>query len=194
MRTKEFDQDEVADAAMDVFWRKGYAATSVQDLVEETGLSRSSLYSTFKNKEELYQQALYRYQLKTKSNIDLLSSTGSVKTLISQLLSQIIEDELADSQHRGCLIANASLELAGHDEKTAESVRYNFERLQLALEKLILKGQQSGEIIIQSSPQALAIFFVNTIQGMRVLSKGCSAQNRRAYLQNVAEVALSTLQ
>ena len=130
MRTKEFNQDEVADAAMDVFWRKGYAATSVQDLVEETGLSRSSLYSTFKNKEELYQQALYRYQLKTKSNIDLLSDTGPVKTLISQLLSQIIEDELADSQHRGCLIANASLELAGHDENVRRelSVRKKPER------------------------------------------------------------------
>lgn len=193
MRIKEFDPEEVADSAMNVFWRKGFAATSVQDLVVETGLSRSSLYSTFKNKEELYQQALYRYQLKTKTNIDLLSSQGSVKNIISQLLFQIIEDEISDSQHKGCLIANASLELAGHDEKTAKSVRYNFERLQRALEKLIIRGQQSGEIGGQHCPQALAIFFVNTIQGMRVLSKGCSQQNRHEYLRHVAEVALNTL-
>lgn len=193
MRIKEFDPEKVTDSAMDVFWHKGFSATSVQDLVEATGLSRSSLYSTFKNKEELYQQALYRYQLKTQTNIDLLSSTGSVKKIISQLLSQIIEDEVTDIQHRGCLIANASLELAGHDERTAQTVKYNFERLKKALETLIIRGQQSGEITMHSSPHALALFFVNTIQGMRVLSKGCCEQNRREFLCDVAEIALNTL-
>lgn len=193
MRIKEFDPEKVADSAMDVFWRKGFSATSIQDLVEETGLSRSSLYSTFKNKEELYQQALYRYQLKTQANIDLLSSTGSVKKIISQFLSQIIEDEVTDSQHRGCLMANASLELAGHDEKVAKTVIYNFERLKKVLESLIIRGQESSEIKVHSSPHALALFFVNTIQGMRVLSKGCNEQNRREYLCNVAEIALNIL-
>lgn len=194
MRTKEFDPEEVENAVMQVFWRKGFAATSIQDLVEETGLSRSSLYSSFKNKEQLYQQALSRYQrLISKSNIDLLSSDGSVKSIMQQLLSRIIEDELNDPQHRGCLMANACLELAGNDQKTAESVTYNFERLQHALEQLMIRGKQSGEITLHSSPQALALFFVNTIQGIRVLSKGCSAENRQQYLENVAEVALNTL-
>lgn len=194
MRIKEFDPEKVADSVMDVFWRKGFAATSIQDLVKETGLSRSSLYSTFKSKEELYQQALNRYQIKTTANIDLLSGLGSVKNIISQLLSQIVEDEVTDPQHRGCLMANASLELASHDENVAKSVLYNYERLRNALEGLIMRGQQSGEISPDHSPMALALFFVNTIQGIRVLSKGCSEQNRREYLCNVAEVALKTLQ
>ena len=193
MRVKEFDPEKVTESAMDVFWRKGFAATSIQDLVEETGLSRSSLYSTFKNKEELYQKALHHYQIKTKANIELLSSPGSVKDLISQLLFQIIKDELTDSQHRGCLIANASLELAGQDEKIAKTVIYNFERLKKALESLIMRGQESGEISIQHSPLALALFFVNTIQGIRVLSKGCTEETRQEYLTNVAKVALNIL-
>lgn len=193
MRVKEFDPEKVTESAMDVFWRKGFAATSIQDLVEETGLSRSSLYSTFKNKEELYQKALHHYQIKTKANIELLSSSGSVKDLISQLLFQIIEDELTDSQHRGCLIANASLELAGQDEKIAKTVIYNFERLKKALESLIMRGQKSGEISIHHSPLALALFFVNTIQGIRVLSKGCTEETRQEYLTNVTKVALNTL-
>lgn len=67
MRTKTFEPDEIADAAMKVFWQRGYAATSVQNLVEGTGLSRSSLYSTFENKQGLYQQALRRYQAVTAS-------------------------------------------------------------------------------------------------------------------------------
>ena len=94
MRAKEFDPDEVADAAMNVFWRRGYAATSIQDLVEGTGLSRSSLYNTFESKELLYQRALQRYESVTTGNVELLSGPGDAKDLIHQLLMRVVEDEL----------------------------------------------------------------------------------------------------
>ena len=58
MRPKEFDPEQIADAAMQVFWQRGYAATSIQDLVEGTGLSRSSLYNAFDSKHGLYTCAL----------------------------------------------------------------------------------------------------------------------------------------
>ena len=193
MRTKEFEPDDIADAAMRVFWARGYAATSVQDLVEGTGLSRSSLYSTFENKQGLYQQALRRYQAVTTANVELLAGPGAVKDLIRQLLMRIVEDELGDPQRRGCLVANATLELAGHDEAVAELVAHNFQRLQKALTKLIVRGQQSGEIAAEKNPRALARFFVSTMQGMRVLSKGSPAPQRRQCLLDVIDVALSTL-
>lgn len=194
MRTKEFEPDEIADAAMRVFWERGYAATTVQDLVDGTGLSRSSLYSTFENKQGLYQQALRRYQAVTTANVELLAGPGAVTELIRQLLMRILEDELSDPQRRGCLVANATLELAGRDEAVAELVAHNYQRLHKALEKLILQGQQSGEIAAEKSPRALAHFFVNTMQGMRVLSKGCTAWHRRQCLLDVIDVALGTLQ
>lgn len=193
MRTKEFEPDEIADAAMRVFWARGYAATSVQDLVEGTGLSRSSLYSTFESKQGLYQQALRRYQAITTANVELMASPGSTKDVIRQLLMRIVEDELGDPQRRGCLVANATLELAGHDESVAELVADNFQRLQKALEKLIVRGQQSGEVAVEKNPRALARFFVNTMQGMRVLSKGSPARQRRQCLLDVIDVALDTL-
>lgn len=193
MRTKEFEPDEIADAAMRVFWERGYAATSVQDLVEGTGLSRSSLYSTFENKQGLYQQALRRYQGVTTANVELLSGPGSPKALIRQLLLRIVEDELGDPRRRGCLVANATLELAGHDEAVAELVMHNFQRLQKALEKLIQRGQQSGDVAAGKNARALARFFVNTMQGMRVLSKGSSPTLRRQCLLDVVDVALDTL-
>jgi TetR/AcrR family transcriptional repressor of nem operon len=193
MRTKEFEPDEIADAAMRVFWARGYAATSVQDLVEGTGLSRSSLYSTFESKQGLYQQALRRYQAITTANVELMTSPGSTKDVIRQLLMRIVEDELGDPQRRGCLVANATLELAGHDESVAELVADNFQRLQKALEKLIVRGQQSGEVAVERNPRALARFFVSTMQGMRVLSKGSPARQRRQCLLDVIDVALDTL-
>lgn len=194
MRTKEFETDEIADAAMQVFWRRGYAATSVQDLVDGTGLSRSSLYSTFQNKQGLYQKALQRYELLTTlNNVKLLSGSGSAKALIRQLLLNIIEDELNDSEHKGCLVANACLELAGHDEDVAQFVVSNLQKLQHALESLLIKAQQSGEISSTQNPRALASFFVNTIQGLRVLGKGSPLEQRKQCLMDVVEVALNVL-
>lgn len=193
MRTKEFEPDEIADAAMRVFWQRGYAATSIQDLVEGTGLSRSSLYSTFENKQGLYQQALRRYEAVTTANVELLSGSGSPRALIRQFLMRIAEDELGDPQQRGCLVANATLELAGHDEAVAELVAHNFHRLQKALEKLIQRGRQSGDLATDKNPRALARFLVNTAQGMRVLGKGSPSQQRRQCLMDVIDVALDTL-
>lgn len=143
------------------FWRRGYAATSVQDLVDGTGLSRSSLYSTFQNKQGLYQKALQRYELLTTlNNVKLLSGSGSAKVLIRQLLLNIVEDELSDPEHKGCLVANACLELAGHDEDVAQFVVSNLQKIQHALESLFIKAQQSGEIPSTQNPRALASFFL----------------------------------
>ncbi|MDR2250156.1 TetR/AcrR family transcriptional regulator [Acinetobacter sp.] len=194
MRTKEFETDEIADAAMQVFWRHGYAATSVQDLVDGTGLSRSSLYSTFQNKQGLYQKALQRYEfLTTLNNVKLLSGSGSPKALIRQLLINVVEDELNDSEHKGCLVANACLELAGHDEDVSKFVISNLQKLQHALESLLIKAQQSGEITSAQNPRALASFFLNTMQGLRVLGKGSPLEQRKQCLMDVVEVALNVL-
>ncbi|MCZ1179797.1 TetR/AcrR family transcriptional regulator [Acinetobacter pittii] len=194
MRTKEFETDEIADAAMQVFWRRGYAATSVQDLVDGTGLSRSSLYSTFQNKQGLYQKALQRYELLTTlNNVKLLSSSGSPKALIRQLLINVVEDELNDSEHKGCLVANACLELVGHDEDVSQFVASNLQKLQHTLESLLIKAQQSGEITSTQNPRALASFFLNTMQGLRVLGKGSPLEQRKQCLMDVVEVALNVL-
>ena len=194
MRTKDFDPDDIADAAMQVFWQRGYAATSVQDLVDGTGLSRSSLYGTFENKQGLFQHALRRYEAVTTSNVELLSGPGRARDLVRQLLLRIVQDELSDAGRRGCLVAKAALELAGHDEAVAERVAGNFQRLQKALEKLILRGQQEGDITDSKKPRALARFVLNTVQGLRVLGKGSSAPQRRQCLMDVVDVVDMALQ
>ncbi|VVQ30313.1 HTH-type transcriptional repressor ComR [Pseudomonas fluorescens] len=193
MRPKEFEHDEIVDAAMQVFWQLGYCATSIQHLVDGTGLSRSSLYNAFENKHGLYEHALRRYHDLTATNVALLQESGSVKGLIQQLLMRIVNDELSDTGQRGCLAANATLELAGQDESVAELVSRNFLRLEKALERALIRGQAEGEIAMHKNPRALARFIVNTIQGLRVLSKGSAHQNRRQRLLDVVDVALDSL-
>jgi TetR/AcrR family transcriptional repressor of nem operon len=193
VRPKEFDPDQIADAAMQVFWQRGYAATSIQDLVEGTGLSRSSLYNAFDSKHGLYTCALKRYQEQSNANITLLAQDAPAKALVRQLLLRIVDDELDDTQRLGCLAANAALEVAGQDPVVAELVAQNFRRVEAALERLLRRGQAEGDIDPGKNPAALASFVVCTVQGLRVLGKGSAPDERRERLLNVLEVALQSL-
>lgn len=193
VRPKEFDPDQIADAAMQVFWQRGYAATSIQDLVEGTGLSRSSLYNAFDSKHGLYTCALKRYQEQSNANITLLAQDAPAKALVRQLLLRIVDDELDDTQRLGCLAANAALEVAGQDPVVAELVAQNFRRVEAALERLLRRGQAEGDIDPGKNPAALASFVVCTVQGLRVLGKGSAPDERRERLLNVLEVVLQSL-
>jgi TetR/AcrR family transcriptional repressor of nem operon len=178
---------------MHVFWQRGYAGTAIEDLVKGTGLSRSSLYGTFESKHGLYQCALRRYEAVTTANVELLSRDAPAPDLIRELLLGVVGDELRDPKRRGCMVANASLELAGHDDEVADLVAHNLQRLQKALEALIDRGQQSGSVSSRKPPRALARFFVSTMQGLRVIAKGSRASVRRQALMDVVDVALVAL-
>ncbi|WP_340614075.1 TetR/AcrR family transcriptional regulator [Xenorhabdus thailandensis] len=193
MRPKEFDLDVIAKAAMHVFWLRGYAGTSIQDLVEGTGLGRGSLYNAFGSKHGLYEFALRHYYEMTADNVELLTEKGSVKALIRQLLMKIVLEELNDAANLGCMVANASLEMARHDSAIAELVAMNLNRMERALSTLILRGQAANEIDPTQKPVALARFIVNTIQGIRVVSKGTSQTNRSERLTDIVDVAMNAI-
>ncbi len=193
MRPKEFDSDAIAEAAMRVFWLRGYAGTSIQDLVEGTGLGRGSLYNAFGSKQGLYEFALRRYYEMTAFNVALLAEEGEVKELIRRLLLKIVAEELQDTENFGCMVANASLEVARHDSGVAELVAKNFSRMERALTALLLRGQAAGEIDPGKRPEALARFIVSTIQGIRVIGKGGAREDRSERLADIVEVAVSAL-
>ncbi|RXU65508.1 TetR family transcriptional regulator [Pseudomonas protegens] len=193
MRPKEFDPDQIADAAMQVFWQRGYAATSIQDLVEGTGLSRSSLYNAFDSKHGLYTCALKRYQQLTAANVELLAQDAPARELVRRLLMRIVDNELEDDRRLGCLAANASLEMAGQDPAVAQLVAQNFQRIEAALERVLRRGQELGEVDLGKQPRALASFVVCTVQGLRVLGKGSLPGERRQRLLDVVEVTLASL-
>jgi TetR/AcrR family transcriptional repressor of nem operon len=178
-RPREFLSDQVIDAAMEEFWQHGYTATSSQNLVDATGLGRGSLYNAFNNKHGLYEQALQRYLQHTQRNVALLEQPGQVKPLIRQLLMDIVDEELHDSRKRGCLAANATLEPSGRDKTVIKLIRQNFLLLEQALERVVVRGQASGEIGADKNARAVASFVLNTIQGIRVLGKVTQKQETR---------------
>jgi TetR/AcrR family transcriptional repressor of nem operon len=129
----------------------------------------------------------------TSANIELLGADAPARELVRRLLMRIVDNELEDTRRLGCLAANASLEMAGQDAAVAQLVAQNFQRIEAALEQVLRRGQEQGEIDPQKNPRALASFVVCTVQGLRVLAKGSLAEQRRQRLLDVVEVVLASL-
>jgi TetR/AcrR family transcriptional repressor of nem operon len=115
-RTKDFDESEVLNKAVSVFWLKGYNGTSMQDLVDSLGISRSSLYDTYGDKHTLYLKALEFYQNTSGSAMyNIATNATSSREAIKQLLELVVNNLLSDKQHKGCFMVNAEVEVAPHD-------------------------------------------------------------------------------
>ena len=171
-RTKEFDPDTVLEQAMELFWERGYEATSAQDLVDYTGLSRSSLYNTFGSKQELYLRALDHYRQQDGEMFDhLLERFDSARGAIRHLLEQACPG--ADEDPQGCFVANATVERAHCDENTRVEACKALSQMQDEFEALVEHGQATGDIPADRDPESTARFLANTYFGLQTTAKLC---------------------
>src|ERR1700733_12101908 len=110
-RTKDFDETEVLNKAIDLFWHKGYNGTSMQDLVDGLGISRSSLYDTYGDKHALFIKALESYQATASGKLcGIINDQTPAKETIKQLLEYITSELLDDKTQKGCFMVNAEVE------------------------------------------------------------------------------------
>lgn len=190
-RHKEFDRDEALHKAMEVFWSRGYEASSIQDLVEHMGINRQSLYDTFGDKHALFLQALDRYhEVESRKLFDLLERSGSVRKALRQLFTVVIEGSLCEGGRRGCLMGNAMSELAGRCEATAEKTCRNMEAVEGAFYRALMRGRKDGELKGVREPRAVARFLNSSLQGLVLMAK--ATQDRKT-LDDVVKVTLSVL-
>src|SRR5581483_344492 len=103
-RTKEFDPDAVLQRALELFWERGYEATSMADLVEHLGIARASIYATFGGKHDLYLQAFERYlQSRDGAVVERLSQPGPALPAVRALIEAYADESLRDERRRGCM-------------------------------------------------------------------------------------------
>ncbi|KLT68281.1 TetR/AcrR family transcriptional regulator [Flavobacterium sp. ABG] len=171
-RTKEFDEDQALDKAIEIFWCKGYNGTSAQDLVSHLGLSRSSLYDTFGDKQKLFSKALKRYLKQGQEEAkDLLNQPEDIKVILTELFKQAIIESLDDRMTKGCFVVNAAVELAMHDEEIAKIVADNRQTVEEIFLAAVKKGQEAGQISTRLEARTLARFIFNNYTGIRVLAR-----------------------
>ncbi|SHG39099.1 TetR/AcrR family transcriptional regulator [Flavobacterium johnsoniae] len=172
-RTKEFNEDQVLEKAIEIFWYKGYNGTSAQDLVTHLGLSRSSLYDTFGDKQKLFTKALCKYHDENYQRVkEELENAVNVKEALIQIFKQAVIESLEDRITKGCFLLNSAIELAVHDNQIAEIVNNNRKMMERVFYNAVKKGQESGQISTQQDALLLARFIANNYSGIRVLGRG----------------------
>ena len=190
-RTKEFDPDAALLAALELFWERGYEATSIADLVERTGVARASIYATFGDKHELYLKALDRYgELTDPDLLTRLSQPGPVLPAIRALVERYAGEASGADGRRGCFVVNTAVELGPHDTQAARRVQGNWNFLETALTSALLRAQAQGELAAEKDPRALARMLLVLMQGLRVMGKAAAEPQR---LRDAAAQALTLL-
>ncbi|MGH7121340.1 MAG: TetR/AcrR family transcriptional regulator [Acetobacteraceae bacterium] len=190
-RTRAFDTGEVLDRAMALFWRQGYEATSIQDLVEATRVNRASLYATFGGKHELFLAVLDHYVSAINGErVALLSRAGSPLAAIQSFFAASIAEAGADKRNLGCLITNTLTEMAPSDPAIRAKLAASLRRVEQAFADTLRRAQEAGEVPLSKDPAALARFLVGVAQGLRVLARSGAPVS---VLRDIQSVSLSAL-
>ncbi len=190
-RPKEFNPDDAIEKAMQVFWHKGYEATSMEDLLSAMDLNRGSLYDTFGDKRQLFLKVIDRYcTIFASSKFSLLDQPGPALPMLRQFINGMIEGGLTDPQRRGCLISNTVMELSPHEKEIAGRLRQALKMAEDTFFKVLTRAQQQGELQKGQDPRALARFFITMMQGAVVMIKAGAPAD---VVKQTAETALSIL-
>ncbi len=190
-RKKNFDESEVLDKALKIFWTKGFNATSIQDLVDGLGINRASMYDTWGDKHNLYMKSLERYRQNASSQLlNEIRSNKSALDILKGFLKSNARESALDPEKKGCFMINSISELANSDDSVNELTSKHRKTFEGVLAEIIREGQESGEIQRKFDSEVLARFLYSTVSGIRVIGKGTISEKE---LAEVVEVALSAL-
>jgi TetR/AcrR family transcriptional repressor of nem operon len=190
-RPKSFDREEVLGRAMAVFWRQGFATTSIRDLVEATGLNPGSLYDTFDDKHGLFLDAVALYRRTVVARrLEKLEGPGPARDRIEAFFEDVIRFSLGEGHLLGCLMTNSAIELAPRDRDTAVAVAANFAEMEAAFRQVLRRAQEAGEIAAGRPVEDLARYLTSGLQGLRVMAK---IQQDEAALRAVVRLMLAAL-
>jgi TetR/AcrR family transcriptional regulator, transcriptional repressor for nem operon len=184
---KRFDRIEALDRAMALFWRHGYQATSIQDLVEATGVNRGSLYATFGDKCGLFLAVLDHYSDRIARPLMAELENPDPRRAIEAMFESIIRRTSDPTWPRGCLDTNTSLECPGAGDDIGRKIAERMGLQESAIYQVLRRAQSDGSLDRDQDTRALARFFVGVAQGLNVVNK---AMPDPAILRDMVKVAM----
>lgn len=165
-RVETFNREDVLHQAMQVFWDKGFNATSMQDLVDATGLNRSSIYNSFGDKMSLYRESLSTYMRETQAQFnDVLKKAENPLQAIHLIFESFLPEISEDS--RGCMSMNCKAEMS-HDVNIKNWLEHTQEATLSLFQKLVKDGQEQGFINKNKSYSSYAWHIMSSFQGFRM--------------------------
>lgn len=172
VRTRAFDPSTALSRAVDLFTTKGYAETSMDDIVRATGVSRYGIYGTFGNKRELFEQALERYadSMGKQSYLRLLEPDASLAH-IRQIFDDRIEAMCSSSENRGCLFVHTAMELAPHDHEIQGVLQKFMKRMSKAFSIGLESAKARHEVKADLDVRAAGDFLTGAMFGLAVIAR-----------------------
>ncbi|MFV2055441.1 MAG: TetR/AcrR family transcriptional regulator [Thiohalomonadales bacterium] len=183
---KQFDKNQVLFKALDQFWSSGYEGTSMQDLVAAMGINRASMYTTFGNKRDLFNQAFDCYCAQALENIiAVLQASDAELYNIEQFFVSLTTSQDKRISY-GCFANNVAVELGPHDAGLAKKVRVFWQKIQDVLHETLKRAVEKKELAVDTDTESLARLINVTLQGLMAMRKaGVSAQQIQAAVQQL---------
>jgi TetR/AcrR family transcriptional regulator, transcriptional repressor for nem operon len=171
-RPKEFDEKNVLEKAMLLFWQKGYYQASIQDLVDVMNINRASLYGAFQDKHQLYLNTLERYrQQDVNQLLQLFNRNLPAKLFFEAVFDNVIVGLTDDPAQKGCFITNATLEMLPDDHEVQKLVTTNLTFMQEIFTEVLKMGIEKKEIKPEINVEETANFLISQIYGLRMIGK-----------------------
>ncbi len=172
-RPREFDEQQALARAMEVFWKKGYQNTSLDDLLDAMGIQRGSFYNTFGSKKETYLRAIDRYHEFMFNGgpytqaVQLEPGLGALATLCDDYIDSVT----GDAEPRGCFFAHVSKEHRGDDPAIQQAIVAGIERMRGIVQRSIEAAQRDGDLSAELSPPDMALLFMSVAWGIHVMAE-----------------------
>src|SRR5687768_7033402 len=187
-RPRSFDREAALDAAMEVFWRKGYEATSISDLTDAMGINPPSLYAAFGDKEHLFMAAIERYSAERGESCPYAcepTARGSIERLLTYMAHELTEGD----HPRGCMMMMAAATSANASEVMQKALAAKRAGARDNMKARIRQGIKDGDVPPGTDAAALADFFSAVVAGMSMQAR--DGASRKSLLGTVESAMLA---
>ena len=190
-RTREFDPEKALQVAVDVFWEKGYADGSVDEVVRRSGVAKYGIYGTFGGKNELFKKALTRYAEYRKEGLQrALSHEGVALPELKKFFRSAVKMMTDEKNRQGCLLCNTGVEVGAADPEIQKIVQTFNAFLALTIQQCLKRAVAKGQIDRLKASKKIATYLANEFRTALIMSR-CG--DSRQSIQQHFDVALSVL-
>ncbi len=176
-KAAKFDRQDVIEKAMNLYWQKGFHATSMRNLQEVIDMRPGSIYAAFGSKEGLFKETLDHYAQRGMSHLDKCLKVAPSPLLgLKLFVTEIVVNSTTNAPNDMCMLAKSVVELTEEQGELLEHARHAFKVMEEAFEKALIDAQAQGEIPKRKSPSALARHVQVQISGLRTYSRAFGPQ------------------
>jgi len=186
-RPRSFETGKALDAAMKVFWCKGYEGASLSDLTKAMGINRPSLYAAFGDKESLFRKVLDRYDKGPAAYVQEALNQPTARAAVERLMEGAAELGTASCNPRGCLFVQGALACGDGAEAIRNDLILRRDAGEKAVRLRLKRAQAEGDLAPDANPSDLARYVVTVVQGIAVQAASGAA---REELRRVIRTAL----